>query len=145
MAEPATLLRQRVSTVIETEFTPESISVEDDKLLKAAGRDGRTRVACSPNWEAENPKNVNELEVSVLLQYYLPFDDAPVEDYAVDPTAIEAIANRIRRAIGAASSGTTDDLWFLRLRRIDYPDDPTGNKSRLEATISAWARNPAGI
>lgn len=145
MAAPATSARARVESVVETEFAPQSISVEADKLLRAAGRDGRTRVACSPVSESEVPRNVNELQVDLLLQYYLPFNDEPEENYAVDPTAIEAVADRLRRAFRTQSGGTTSDMWFLRLRRIEYPDDPTGNKSRLEAYITAWCDNPAAL
>lgn len=145
MAAPATLARARVKAIVETEFSPESVTVEADKLLRAAARDGRTRVACSPISEGEVPRNVNELEVSLLLQYYLPFKEKPDENYAVDPVAIEAIADRIRRAFRAQSGGTTSDMWFLRLRRIEYPDDPTGNKTRLEAQITAWCDNPAAL
>jgi hypothetical protein len=50
----------------------------------------------------------------------------------------------LRRAFSAESGGTGDDFWFLRLRSIEYPDDPTGNKTRLEARFTAWAHNPAG-
>ena len=143
MAVPETQARQKIKTLVEAEFA--GITVEDGKLLRAAGRDGRTRVATSPNSADEVPRQVNELEVQVLLQYNLPFEDEPNEDYIVDPTAIEAIGDRLRRKFGPNSSGITADQWFIRLRRIRYPDDPTGNKTRLEADISAWCENPASI
>jgi hypothetical protein len=145
MAAPATSARERVSQIVEAEFSAESVTVESDKIPRAAGRDGRTRVACSPNYEAEVRTNVNELEVSLLLQYYLPFVAEPDEHIAVDPTTIEAVADRLRRAFRTQSGGMTADMWFLRLRRIDFPDDPTGNKSRLEAQITAWCENPAAL
>lgn len=145
MAVPETAARQKVASIIQTAFSAESVTVEPTKLLRAAARDGRTRVACSPDSAAEVPRAVNELEVSLLVQYYLPFDDEPDENRTVDPGPIEAIADRLRRAFGPNSSGITADQWFIRLRSITYPDDPTGHKTRLEARVTAWCENPAAL
>lgn len=145
MAAPATLARERVKAIVEAEFSAENVTVESDKIPRAAARDGRTRVACSPNFEAEIAGRVNELEVDLLLQYYLPFTADPDENIVVDPAAIEAVADRLRRAFQTQSNGIVSDLWFLRLRRIEYLDDPTGNKTRLEAQITAWCENPAAL
>lgn len=145
MAAPATAARARVKAIIDAEFAAEGYTVENDKIVRASARDGNVRVACSPNFESEVPRNVNELTVELLLQFYLPFRAEPDETIAVDPTAIEAAADRIRRAFGGNSSGITADMWFIRLRRIEYPDDPSGNKTRLEATITAWCENPAAL
>jgi hypothetical protein len=140
-----TLLRARVKSIVETEFSAEGVTVENDKLTRASGRDGRTRVACSPDAAGEAFQDVGMLEVNVLLQYYLPFNPQPDENYVVDPAPIEDVAERLRTAFRANSSGTTDDLWFLRLASVTYPDDPTGNKSRLEARIIGRAANDAGL
>lgn len=144
--EPETLVRQRIADVLEAEFTalePPEITVENDKLPRAAGHDGRHRVAVYPEDTFEVPRDVNVLDIEVTLQFYMAFEPEINEDQAVDPAIIEAIAGRIRRAFAGQLSGTTNDLWFLRLQRITYPDDPTGNKTRLEARFTARAANPS--
>lgn len=144
MPSPATLVRQRVKEVFEAEFADRNWTVENDKLLRAHGYRGVDRIACFPEAERERPGRVDQLEIPVVLQVYLAFNPDIDEEQAVDPSIIEGIGDRLRRAFHDNSSGNTNDLWFLRLSRIEYPDDPTGNKSRLEAYIIGFAANPAG-
>lgn len=148
MAVPETTVRERVKTVIEAEFDGSpapDLTVENDKLPRAAGMDGRTRCACFPEWSGEQVGRVVQLVVRVKVQLYLAFTAEPDENIAVDPATIEGYADRLRRAFGPNSSGLTSDMWYLRLTQIDFPDDPTGNKSRLEATIEAACDNPAAL
>lgn len=145
MTATETLVRARVKQVVEAEFAAEGFTVENDKLPRAAGRDGRNRLAVSPEEASEQFSDVTVLEVNVLLQFYLAFEAKPDENIAVDPGVIEGYADRLRTAFQANSDGGTGDFWFLRLTGIDYPDDPTGNKSRLEAHFTARASNPAGL
>jgi hypothetical protein len=144
MAAPATLVRARVKEVVEDEFSAEGFTVADDKLLRAHGKDG-TELAVSPDFERESYGNVNVLEVGVFLQVYLEYDASPDEGIVVDPSIIEGYGDRLRRAFQTESDGTTADLWFLRLTGIEYPDDPTGNKTRLEARFTARCENPAAL
>ena len=145
MTPPETLLRQRVADLIETEFAPEGITVENDRLVRAAGKDGQTRVAVSPDDATPNPRDLQVLETMVTLQYYLPYTAEPDETIVVDPGVIENVANRIRTAVRNNQSGALDDFWFFNLVRITYPPDPTGNKSRLEATFKGCSTNPAAL
>jgi hypothetical protein len=144
MASAETNVRNAVIDIVENEFSSEGWTVAHDKLGRSAGKDGDA-FACSPERSGENPRNVLMLEVDVLLQVYLKFEPVPDENIAVDPTAIESAADRLRTAFQDESGGTGSDMWFLRLRRIEFPDDPTGNKTRLEAHITGWANNDAGI
>lgn len=141
----ATLTRQRVKDIFDAEFSSEGWECRDDKLLRASGHDGVTHAAVYPEAERERSGKVAQLEVPVVLQLYLGFDSELEEDKIVDPTVIEGYAHRIRKAFNTQSSGTLPDLWFVRLTRIEYPDDPTGNKTRLEAFITGYAQNDAGI
>lgn len=143
MSATETLMRQRVKSVIEAAFSAEGWTVESTKLLRAAGRDGRNRVATSPLDSPEDSRVVVQLNVRVLLQVYLAFDDDLDENRVVDPSVIEGYADRIRTAMGAGSAGSGNDLWGLRVQRIDFPDDPTGHKTRLEATILGYGNNQA--
>jgi hypothetical protein len=145
MSAPETLVRDRVQAIVNAEFTAEGFTAADDKLLRAAGSDGANHLAVSPERAEEDSRNVGRLVVTVLLQLYLAFDPKPDPDRVVDPTVIEGYADRLRVAFRTQSSGYTGDFWFLRLKRVEYPDDPTGNKSRLEAYIEGDADNPAGL
>jgi hypothetical protein len=135
----------RIKSVFETEFAAESWTVTYDKLTRAAGKDGATEIAVSPEEAREKDGAVIQLLIPCTLQLYMAFDATPDEHISIDPNIIVGYGDRLRRAFhGANSSGTTDDMWSLRVRRIIYPDDPTGNKTRLEAQIEGTALNPAG-
>src|SRR5688572_11660429 len=142
MTPPATAVRERVKTLADAEFAAEGWETADDKLLRASGRDGVTRLAVYPDDEHVLPRNQLILLVPVTFQLYLGYDDSIDEHMQVDPGIIEELADRFRRAFEDNSSGTTDDLWYLTLDRIEYPDDPTGNKTRFEATIVGRCDNP---
>lgn len=145
MASAATSVRERVIEIVEDEFSDEGIIVANDKLPRAAGKDGVTVAAVYPESEYEKPNRVIELVVPVVLQMYLAYSAEPDETIVVDPTIIEGYADRLRSAFQTQSSNNTGDMWFLRLTRIDYPDDPTGNKSRLEAQIEGHGNNLASF
>lgn len=145
MASAATSVRQRVIDIVEAEFAAEGLTVANDKLPRAAGKEGVAVAAVYPEAEYERPGLVIELVVPVVLQIYLAYDAEPDETIVVDPTVIEDYGDRLRDAFRTQSSGNTGDMWFLRLTRIDYPDDPTGNKSRLEAQIEGHASNYASL
>lgn len=145
MPSAATSVRARVKQVVDAEFAGEGYVVEDDKLPRAAGRDGVARLATYPERERESFKDVNVLEIEVVLQLYLPYTAEPDETIVVDPSVIEDIGARLRAAFQTQSDGDSGDFWYLRLAGIEYPDDPTGNKSRLEATFTARAQNAAAL
>src|SRR4051794_7801640 len=118
----------RIKSVFEAEFAPEAFTVAYDKLPRAAGKDGATQIAVSMEEAREKDGAVLQLIVPCTLQLYMAFDASPDETISVNPNVIAGYGDRIRRAFhGANSSGNTDDLWSLRVRRIVYPDDPTGN------------------
>lgn len=144
---PATeiLLMERVAQIADAEFTPEGLVTEFDRLGRSAGFDGRDRMAVSVERAAERAGQVMVLEPEATLQLYLSYDATPDSTIAVDPRVIAAYADRLRAAFRQNSSGTTGDLWYVRLTRVEYPDDPTGNKSRLEATILANGNNTAAM
>lgn len=145
MASAATLVRARVKEVVEDAFSAEGYTVENDKLPRAAGRDGSARLACYPEREVESFGDVNVLEIEVVLQVYLAYEAVPDEHIARDPADIEAIADRLRGAFQTESNGANPDFWYLRLASVEYPDDPTGNRTRLEARFTARAQNEAAL
>lgn len=145
MTPPETLVTQRIKAIFNAEFAAEGWTLADDELPRAAGKDGDTKAAVFPDEAAERPGAVQQLVVLATVQLYLAYDASPDEFIEVDPNIIVGYGDRLRRAFQAQSSGNSSDLWYLRLKRIAYPPDPTLNKTRLEATIEAAANNPAGM
>lgn len=145
MASPATTLRAHIKSVVEAEFAAEGFTVAHDKLTRAAGKDGANEAAVSPVVERQDFSDANVLQVEALLQLYLAYNAVPDEHISVDPAVIEGYGDRLRRAFRTNADGDSPDFWFLHLTAIDYPDDPTGNKTRLEATFSARCENPAAL
>ena len=140
---PETALATRVKSIFATTFAAEGWTVADDKLLRATGKDGDPHAGWYPVIAAERTNQVRELDSTIIVQLYLGFDPDPNEDYVRDPNVIIGYADRFRRAFQSQSSGTTEDLWFLRLTQVAYPPDPTGNSSRFEATVVGYSQNPA--
>lgn len=147
-ASPSELLRSELATVLRDEFNAEGITVYDDKLLDASGEDG-AQAGTYPESEEEFPGNANALLVTVRVQLFnrwsSEWTDAP--DQHVDPATIERWADRFRQAVKAhnATRGKVDELWYFRVQRIDYQDDPTGNRTRLTATVIGVADNDGEV
>ncbi len=131
-----------VKSIFATTFSSEGWTLADDRLLRAAGKDA-TQSAIYPVIAQEKSSQVQELIVTLTVQLYLKFDPEPNEDYVVDPNVIIGYADRFRRAFQGNSTGTTNDMWWMRFTGVTYPVDPTGNVSRFEATIEAHCSNPA--
>lgn len=144
---PETKLRNTILAILHDEFDAEGVSVRSDRLLSATGEDG-AYAAVYPDSNTEWSEDANVGSIFVTLQFHLRFDAgwASRPDLAVDPEAIETIAERIRQRV-AAIHGATDSPdasgWFFRILRTDYPPDPTGNITRLEMTIGGFSQNTA--
>jgi hypothetical protein len=134
----------RVKEIVEDVFSAASWTVEYDRLPRAAGHKGKDELAVFPEAARERPGRVEELVAPVVLQIYPAYEAEIDEHQQVDPRIIVRVADELRDAFKDASGGDNTDLWFLRLTRIEYPDDPTGNKSRLEAYIEGHGQNQAG-
>jgi hypothetical protein len=61
----------------------------------------------------------------------------------VNPFPITDMADRLRRAVesAAASVTGTPEVWYFKVDATEYPDDPTGNKTRFEMTVTAFGDN----
>jgi hypothetical protein len=60
-----------------------------------------------------------------------------------DPRKITALAERFKEALKRANTAHmgTDRLWFFDIDTVEYPADPTGNRTRFVATIRAQGTN----
>lgn len=143
VTSPSTVLRQKLIGVINAEFAPENITAASDRLDESLGWDG-TYVAVHPDIEEAYERDSQVQLARVIVQFYGRWDKRVDPKQQVDPTAIETLAERFKRACHAASSyvGSQHD-WFFQVERIEYPNDPTGNKTRFVAAVTGWAQNPS--
>lgn len=136
--------RTLITTALGLEFTPDGFSVLDDKLTRFMGADGNY-IAVSPIRERPG-SNAHTLEAQILVQLYGWYDAKIDPAQQVDPGLVEGWADRVReclKPIGTAAG--TDTCWYVRVDDIEFPDDPTGNKTRLEATVRAFGSNNAVV
>jgi hypothetical protein len=134
----ATALKQ----IIDTEFAPEGITAIFDNLHESLGR---TRVSVGIAPLEDVPKSDNALvnETWVEVKFYDLWKTEITPETVVNPVKITGYAERFRDACrrSQATDPHTGMVWFFDIRRIQYPNDPTGNKSRFVATIRAFGNN----
>lgn len=141
---PETVARQRLIALIEAEFAPESLEVRSDRLNESLGQDGPLG-AVFPSTATEDPRNGLVLSSLLNVQLFRQWSNDLDPTQTVDPSAIEEWAERLRRACRADidAAGWSEHLWYYRVQKIDYNPDPTGNISRLIASVEAVSQNPA--
>ncbi len=141
---PETALRLQILALLEEEFGSEpNIQISGDKLHDSLGATGPT-IGIYPINSQENARNVIELEPLVMVQAFRQWEEKIDPTQVVDPTNIEEWAERLRRRLYVKTAGT-EHMWFFRVIRVNYPPDPTGNISRLEAEIRGYTQNPAVV
>lgn len=141
MAVPETVARNALIAMINAEFTADDIAAVGDRLDTSLGQDG-AKVGVSPLRSGPNTKQRLELLTEIQVQFYNRWDADGDPDRVVDPSVIEGYADRFRRAVDSQQPAGTPDVWWFTVERIDYPHDPTGNKTRFEALITAHGQNP---
>lgn len=145
---PETRLRERLIEACEKEFEAEGIRFLNDKLHDSKGREGAIG-AVYPGPSQTPLGNELILEPTAYIQLFGKWKAVVDPDRTIDPTPIEEWAERIRRACqgdgGEGTEGGDEHLWYYSVTRIDYPEDPGGNISRLVATVVGKAQNPALI
>lgn len=140
---PETQARQSLIAVLESEFASEAFPVLDDKLHSSMGGNAATTViGVSPvrTVPASGRGGRYVAEMEVLVQFYMPWDKEVDNEQQVSAAPVEAYADRFRRALKAADPNT-GAVWYFDLSRVEFPDDPTGNKTRFEAYIVARGNN----
>ena len=144
MADAYTLAAGALVTLITSEFSAEGVVPLHDKLHESVGLEG-SRAGVSPTFQAPNSRDGAVKETYILVQFYAMWEKLVDPTQQVDPRTITAYADRFERALEAyqASASTTPEVWYFALERLDYPDDPTGNKTRFEAVVKATGDNTA--
>lgn len=146
MADPYAETAAAIEAILSDEFAAEQPTIIHDRIHESLGLKG-IEIGIEPmNW-ARQITNANVKETFLLVRFYdMWYKD--VDPYQqVDPRRITGFADRFEHAVQrrVASIPGTDNVWWFEVTRIEFPDDPTGNKSRFHATIRAYGENHAFV
>lgn len=133
-----------LKAVIDTEFAPEGFTAILDKLHESLGRK-RVDIGIAPVRERRYARDAYVRETWIEVRFYDLWTQEISPDTLVNPVRIATFAERFSRAIEAYNNTVvgTGSMWFFDVEEIDYPDDPTGNKTRFHASVRAYGNNPA--
>lgn len=149
MSAPETASRTRVKQAIQTAFSAEGWTAGDDKFGRSMGKDdahNHANISVTTDFARERPGKAHILDIAILVQFYLGYDAVPDETISRDNTIVEGYADRLRAQFaGAGARVDSGDAWYLRVVGTEYPDDPTGNKTRFEMNIVGEALNRAAM
>jgi hypothetical protein len=141
---PETELRHRLIVILGEEFASEKIVFKNDKLHDSNGQKAAVGgVYPGPSTPASDGLVLSSTVYVQLFNQWHPKVD-PLQE--VDPSIIEEWAERIRRRCQTdAKNSVPGDShgWYYEVKRIEYPQDPTGNITRLVATVVAQSQNSA--
>lgn len=143
MAVPYHVAATGIKSILENEFP--GIDARHDKLHESLGYNGLV-VGISPLRTLPTPSREIQQELYIFVQWYDKWDKEVNNEQAVDPFAITEMAHRFHVAIERDIKAMTDigpEIWYYKVTGTEFPDDPTGNKSRFEATVLAYGDNLA--
>ncbi len=146
MASAYETLATALKAIIDAEFAPEQFVAVHDRLHESLGS-ARTEIGISPeNWRP-TPQNRNVKLTYVLVQFYNRYDLDIDPSQRVDPLIITSYAERLESAIQTQQASTpgTGEMWYFDVESVDFPQDPTGNKSRFHMIVLGRGDNAALI
>lgn len=131
-----------VIAVFNAEFSTEGFVMIPDNLHESLGRE-RVDVGISPIEDVVNVRDSLVQETWVEVKFYHLWAQEITPTTTVNPFLVTMYAERFRDALrrARATDAQTGQVWFFDLRRVQYPNDPTGNKTRFVATIRAYGNN----
>lgn len=140
MPAPITEFRQAVKAIVSTEFAADGLSVRDDKLHASLGHAGPV-AAIYPELEKPGEAGIDQVML-VVVQLFRRYDLQIDPEQRVDPALIEGWVHRLQTAFAAAADPMTQGIWYFNVAAVEYPDDPTENKSRAVLAIEGYGNGP---
>jgi hypothetical protein len=142
MASPFSTAAASIKQIFDTEFSAQGYVMTFDKLHEALGRD-RVEVGIAPLRDVVNDRNALVQETFMEVRFYDLWRQEIDPTTQVDPTQITEYAERLRNALRNARATVigTDQVWYFTVLSTEYPDDPTGNKTRFHMTVRAYGNN----
>lgn len=140
-ASPFEAVATAVIAIFNAEFAAEGFTMIPDNLHESLGRE-RVDVGIAPIEDVVNIRDSVVQETWAEVRFYHLWTQEISPNTQVNPFQIAAYAERFRDALrSTASTPHTGQVWYFDVRRVQYPNDPTGNKSRFVMTIRAFGNN----
>lgn len=141
-ASPYEAVAAAIKSAIDTEFAPEHVTAIHDNIHESLGIK-RVAVGIAPSEDVVMGSDNVVQETWIEVRFYDIWDPQINPEQSVNPLKIAAYAERFRRAMRDLSRtiAGTDQVWYFDVRRVTYPNDPTGNKTRFHATVRAYGNN----
>lgn len=140
MAEQMTEFRLSVAGIVQAEFAGDGVNVRADKLHDSLGFDGPV-AAAYPERQQTGEDGISE-HMLVMVQLFRRYSLEIDPQQRVDPALIESWVGRLQRALAAADDPEQEGIWYYNVAGVEYPDDPTGNKSRALIAIEGFGNGP---
>lgn len=140
ITDPYSILAAALEQIITAEFGTDSPApiVRHDRLHDSLGFTKRDYIGISPERE---PAVGLETRIEALIQYYGSYDLEIDPEQIVDPRIITNKAERLRRRIQSSQFTATEQVWFMDVVAVDYPNDATGNKTKFEMRVLGHGNN----
>jgi hypothetical protein len=140
--DPYTVVATALKSIIDTEFAAEGITAIHDQLHEALGLN-RVTVGIAPTSKYRGPNNNVVNLIAVEIRFYDLWDKEVDPEQTVNPMKITAYANRLERALqqSQANYPGSPEVWYFDWVRTDFPNDPTGNKTRFHMQVQAHGDN----
>lgn len=133
--------RLAVSAAVATEFAAElqGRPVEEQPLATDAGSQGVMAAVYADGWQ-ERPADVNTREVTLNAVLHDHYGDY-LGDGSSNASAalVEGYSDRMCAALKAIQ---TSVAWYIRVRRVEYFNDPSGERTRFRCVVTGWDDNP---
>lgn len=144
MANAYETLATALKTIIDGEFAPEQFVAIHDRLHESVGHD-RTAIGISPESWRPSSRNRNLKLTLSLVQFYGRYDLEIDPLQTVNPITITNYCERLERAINTQQASTpgSPEVWYFDVESVDFPQDPTGNKTRFHMVVLARGENSA--
>lgn len=143
MAAPETTAKQGLMAVLAAAYPNDGFPIKDDHLHESLGHKG-TIIGVSVERTVTNPANNTVSDIELKVQFYGKYEKKINPEQVVSGTPIETRAEAFRKALRVGDPNT-DAVWYYSLTRVEFPKDPTGNKTRYEAFVTAKGNNTALI
>lgn len=132
-----------IKAIFDAEFAAEQFTAVHDCLHESLGQ-RRVEVGISPIRKVKMPNNQAAEQTFIWIQFYGLWKREIDPATAVNPFPIAEYAERLERALEAAQASQpgSDAVWYYQVDSVEFPRDPTGNRSRFEMTVRAFGDAP---
>jgi hypothetical protein len=132
----------KLKTIIDTEFAAEGYTAVFDNLHESLGR---TRVDIGISLERQRPMaaDAHVRETFLTVKFYHLWKQEITPTTVVNPDTIATFAERFERAVQTYNKTAVGNglVWYFDVTNTEFPNDPTGNKTRFVSSVRAYGNN----